>query len=128
MAGERDLRRLLAEADPRLLAEEFVFVSMPNETADEIPARARIEEDEGTTLVVPRAVADAHSLEYEFVARWITLAVHSALDAVGLTAAFSSALAEAGVSCNVLAGYHHDHILVRADQVEVAMAVLGRLS
>ena len=40
-------------------------------------------------------------------------------EAVGLTAAFSHALGEAGISCNVTAGYHHDHLLVpsaRADE------------
>jgi hypothetical protein len=110
-----------------LLDEEFVFVSVPRELADTLPARARIEEDEGSTLVVHRTVADAQSLEYEFVARWITLTVHSALDAIGLTAAFSSALAAEGISCNVLAGYHHDHILVGVDQADLAMSVLRQL-
>ncbi|WP_068271425.1 ACT domain-containing protein [Aldersonia kunmingensis] len=127
MAGERDLRKLLAESNPRLLEGEFVFVSVPPEQGDAIPARARIDEDEGSTLVLHRAVADAHSFEYEFVARWITLTVHSALDAIGLTATFSSALADAGISCNVLAGYHHDHILVDADRAEAAMAILERM-
>lgn len=52
------------------------------------------------------------SLKYDFVASWISLQVHSELGAVGLTAAFSEALTQAGVSCNVLAGFYHDHILV----------------
>jgi hypothetical protein len=54
--------------------------------------------------------------------------VHSALDAVGLTAAVSTALADAGLSCNVIAGYHHDHLLVPADRVAEALAVLSDLS
>ena len=67
-------------------------------------------------------------LDYEFVARWITLDVHSALDAVGLTAAFATALAAAGISCNVLAGYHHDHVLVDTDRASEAVSVLERLA
>ena len=52
----------------------------------------------------------------------------SALDAVGLTAAVSRALADAGLSCNVLAGLHHDHLLVPAGRAEEALAVLRELS
>ena len=44
--------------------------------------------------------------------QWITLRVHSALDAVGMTAAFSVALAVAGLSVNVVAGLHHDQVFV----------------
>lgn len=71
-----------------------------------------IREVEGTTYVLPQADADKLSLKYDFVASWISLQVHSELGAVGLTAAFSEALTQAGVSCNVLAGFYHDHILV----------------
>ena len=54
--------------------------------------------------------------------------MHSALDAVGLTAAFATALAAAGISCNVLAGYHHDHVLVDTDRASEAVSVLERLA
>lgn len=61
------------------------------------------------------------------VAAWIALQVHSALYAVGLTAAVSSALAEAGVSCNVIAGYHHDHLLVPFERGQEALTILRAL-
>ncbi len=58
----------------------------------------------------------------------ITLRVHSSLDAVGLTAAFATALADAGLSCNVLAGSFHDHLFVRYDDGPRAVTVLQRLA
>jgi hypothetical protein len=63
----------------------------------------------------------------QFRAAWITLQVHSDLAAVGLTAAFSSALAQAGISCNVVAGMHHDHLFVPVDQAQQAMRSLQAL-
>ena len=58
----------------------------------------------------------------------ITLTVHSALEGVGLTAAVAGALAQAGIACNVVAGYHHDHLFVPWDRREEALAILQRLS
>jgi len=40
------------------------------------------------------------------VFRLISLHVHSSLDTVGLTAAFSTALGNAGTSANVVAAFH----------------------
>jgi hypothetical protein len=59
---------------------------------------------------------------------WITLNIHSSLEAYGLTAAFSNALAEANVSCNVVAGVYHDHIFVPRNDADKAMTVLKKLS
>lgn len=85
-------------------------------------------EREGTTVIVPRVHADACGWPYHFVAAWITLEVYSDLDAVGLTAAFAGALAEAGLSCNVVAGFYHDHIFVPFEDAQKAMEVLLHLS
>jgi hypothetical protein len=62
-----------------------------------------------------------------FRAAWISLTVHSDLQAVGLTAAFSTALGQAGISCNVVAGAFHDHIFVPVAQTQQTMAVLRAL-
>ena len=60
-------------------------------------------------------------LSYGFVAAWITLQVRSPLYAVGLTAAVSAALAASGVSGNVIAGYHHDHLHVPFDRAQATL-------
>jgi hypothetical protein len=89
---------------------------------------AWVREDEGLTLVLREQDANRAGLAYDRAMQWITLRVHSALDVVGLTAAVSTALAVAGVSANVVAGLHHDHIFVPAGQGEQALEVLRALS
>jgi uncharacterized protein len=120
MGGERDLGRLIEGMEPVLRPGEYVFVA-----GDAAGAVATVREPEGTSSVVARADADAAGLTYDFVAAWITLAVHSALDAVGLTAEVSGRLADAGISCNVVAGACHDHLLVPADRAQDAMRALA---
>jgi uncharacterized protein len=129
MSGERDLETLLRSADPEVRPGSFVFVVVHDEALlDQLDPEATIRESEGLTAVVRRERADALGVPYDYLAAWITLRVHSALDAVGLTAAVSSALARAGISCNVIAGYHHDHLLVPADRAADALEVLSGLS
>jgi hypothetical protein len=46
---------------------------------------------------------------------------------VGLTAAVSNRLAEAGISANMIAAYFHDHIFVSSAQADLALNVLLEL-
>ncbi len=85
-------------------------------------------EEEGNTIVIKKELADSLNLDYSFVASWITLAVYSSLEAVGLTTAFSTALSEAGISCNVVAAFYHDHIFVDKKDAEKAMEILNKFS
>ncbi|MEU1482867.1 ACT domain-containing protein [Streptomyces sp. NPDC005752] len=129
MTGERDLRTLLHGMRPELKPGRYVYTTLPG---DEVPSGVTpvvtVSEQEGLTLVVPETHAVASGLEYHFVAGWITLRVHSALDAVGLTAAVALALTDAGISCNVVAGFHHDHLFVPYDRAAEAVRVLGALA
>jgi hypothetical protein len=77
---------------------------------------------------MPRTRAEAAGLSYSFVAAWITLTVHSSLEAVGLTAAVSQALAQAGISCNIVAALHHDHLFVPLKNAARATQVLEGMS
>ncbi len=129
MTGERDLDSLLRCLKPELNAGEYVFCSAQT---DSLPEDAEtvgwFRECEGTTFILPRHRADALGLPYSFVSAWITLTVHSALEAVGLTAAVSQTLAGAGISCNVVAASFHDHLFVPVREAGRAMDVLQQLS
>jgi len=128
VTAESDLATLLASLTATAREERYVYVSVSHEDAEAIGAAAVIVEDEDTTLVLPQAEADHLGLGYEYVAAWITLEVYSALHAVGLTAAVSGALADAGIPCNILAGFHHDHLLVPEDDLDAALQVLEGLA
>jgi hypothetical protein len=73
-------------------------------------------------------LADAQHFKYDYIASWITLKIHSSLEAIGLTAVFASVLAEHNISCNVFSAYYHDHIFVAVKDAENAMKVLQGLS
>ena len=114
---------------PRLNEGLFVFCSFPEQKQDlQEHTLGTFKEREGITYILPQAIADQQNISYDFLATWITLEIHSALDAVGLTAAFSQALGEANISCNVVAGYYHDHIFVGEKNTEKAMEILQKLS
>ncbi len=120
---------MLSCLDPVQRPGSFVFAFIEDEALLEaVVPDATVRDDDGLSVVLRREQADRLGIGYDYVAAWITLRVHSALDAVGLTAAISTALASAGLSCNVIAGYHHDHLLVPADRAPEAIAVLSDLS
>ena len=104
----------------------FASVSLSFDVAALLPV-ATIQEPEGLTVIVEEARARQANLTVLFRAAWITLSVHSDLQAVGLTAAFSSVLAQAGISCNVVAGAYHDHLFVPVEAAERALAALCAL-
>jgi len=123
-----DLATLLKSLHPRLNAGTFAFASLPR--GRDVPLAgvvALIQEPEGTSVIVNAADLDRLGLEPAFLCAWITLTVHSDLEAVGLTAAFASALGSAGISCNVVAGTHHDHLFVPVGHASAAMKVLQDL-
>ena len=91
-------------------------------------ALASFREDEGLSLIVTDEIAQAEGLASDLAMKRITLSVHSALDGVGLTAAVASVLAQEGIACNMVAGFHHDHAFVPAADAERAVALLTTLS
>jgi hypothetical protein len=129
MSGEKNLEKLLKTMKPELHIGEYVFCVVADFT--KINAKDIIlvfKEHEGNTIVIKKECADQLQLDYSFIASWITLTVHSSLEAVGLTAAFSNALSQEGISCNVVAAYYHDHIFVNLKDTDKAMEILNRFS
>jgi hypothetical protein len=129
MSGETDLTRLLRNMQPRRNEGEYVFCTVDSlSRAAGLRPLCIFQEDEAVTVILPRRQADKESLPYTTVCAWITLTVHSSLEAVGLTAAVSNALAEADISCNVVAAYYHDHMFIPIGDAKLGMDVLTALS
>lgn len=126
----RDTKAMLAGMTPVLAPGEFIFCTT---TDAALIARAGsstvgcFREDEGTTLILARADAKGFGFDDALPMRRIVLEVFSALDGIGLTAAVATALADAGIPCNMIAAYHHDHVFVPAAQADHALAVLQDL-
>lgn len=125
MSGERDLDVILEELEVDRRPGAFAYILAITGGAPPPELFAMIDEGATTAYVV-----DADSplgREASFRAAWLTLTVHSALEAVGLTAAVSTALAAADIPANMLAGFYHDHILVPEERADEAIAVVRSL-
>jgi hypothetical protein len=108
--GETDLDLMLATLAVQRRPGVFAYIAVEVPTTGLVAAAHAIVKEGRLTTTVQFA--------------WLTLTVQSSLDAVGLTAAVSARLAAIGIPCNVLAGYHHDHILVPVDRVDDAITAL----
>ena len=123
--GETDLDKMMATLRVERRPGVFTYATVRT-PAPELLAAAHgvVTEGDLTTLVLPVEAAERAGLPVELEMAWLSLTVQSSLEAVGLTAAFSATLGKAGIPCNVLAGFHHDHILVPVDRAQQAIDVL----
>ena len=125
----KDTAAMISGMHPTLDPGPYVFITTQGPTDDMMSAaRARYEEAEGTSLIVPLEVAQAQGFDTALPMSCLTLQVNSALDGVGLTAAVATALAEAGIPCNMVAAFHHDHAYVPADRAEDALQILQEIA
>jgi hypothetical protein len=123
-----NLAVLLSSMEPELHAGTFAYCVVPHGAdISALSPVATVSEREGLTLILPEEQAINANLPVLFRAGWITLTVHSDLQAVGLTAAFAGALGRADISCNVIAGAYHDHIFVPVEQSRRALEALKAL-
>lgn len=122
--GETDLRTLLSGLAPALAATPRVLRVQPHDAPVPADALLVFREAEGTTVITAATDADAPDAP-----RWaqVTLQIHSSLEAVGMMAAIAAALARAGIPCNVVSAYYHDHLFVpwpRRDDTVAALRAL----
>ncbi len=123
-----NLAVLLASMEPVLHEGVYAFCVLAHgANVNAFSPMATVVESGGITIVVPDEQAVNAGLAVLLRVAWITLTVHSDLRAVGLTAAFSSALSQSGISCNVMSGAFHDHIFVPVEQARQALGVLQTL-
>jgi hypothetical protein len=128
MGADTELARLLSGLRPARNPGTYAFVTVPGDFDFAVlQPLAIFREPEGTTLVLEQSRAVAAGLPILFRAAWLTLTVHSDLQVVGLTAAVASALAQAGIPCNVIAAAHHDHLFVPLEAADAALAALNAL-
>lgn len=123
----KETRAMIAAMAPELQPGLFLFCSTDDPALAVHclrPAIAMMTEAEGLSFILPVEEARMLGFDSAIPMRQITLTVHSALDGVGLTAAVAGALADHGIACNMVAGFHHDHIFVPEDRAGDAMAVL----
>jgi hypothetical protein len=130
MAGETDLKKLLAAMAPELLAGVHVFATLPLDAPvpDSLHPVMLFREREGMTLIVPEDQARAAGMRAEFRCRMVTLNIHSSLEAVGFLAAITARLAAAGMGVNPVSAFYHDHLFVPADRAEEAVEHLRQLA
>lgn len=123
-------RKMIANMTPVLQPGTFVFCSMiHNEDAEAVMplAKATFVEDEGLSLILPKADADRLGLTYEAPMKQITLMVFSSVEGVGLTAAVAKALANEQIPANVVAATQHDHVFVPSKMADAALEALRAL-
>jgi hypothetical protein len=129
MSGETDLQTLIRSLHPELNQGEYIFCVFESmQAALKFNPVFTFIENEGVTAILSKAQADQNSIPYKMTFAWITLTVHSSLEAVGLTAAVARALTAENISCNVVAAFYHDHIFVPHRDAARAVQALERLA
>ncbi len=130
MSGEKDLEKLLRNMSPVLNEGEFIFITLPGKYEDYLYLEpiGSFKEKEGLTLIISKEKAIENNIEVKDLFKYITLNVHSSLNAVGLTAAVASKLSLNGISANVIAAYYHDHIFIQTQYAEKALSLLLELT
>jgi hypothetical protein len=129
MSGEKNQIRLQQMMAPDLRPETYVYCTFPDQRLPiELNPICTFREDEGLTAIVEKSQAVRANVKHIFEAKLITLTVHSSLEAIGFLALISTHLAKAGIPCNAVAAFHHDHLFIPVDRANDAFSLLESLS
>lgn len=125
-----DSNEMIRGMDPQRVPGTFVFATVPDieSLPDGVNSFSTVLEAEGLSVVIACEDAPRLGLDDPVELGWITLMVNSSLEGVGLTAAVSAVLAEHRIACNVIAGHHHDHLLIPIERVDEAVDLLADLA
>jgi hypothetical protein len=117
----------MKKLNPFLNDGAYVFIKIAD--AEQIPQEfvAVFKEAEGYTVILKENDLSKEKYKSVFRAAWITFAANTDLNDLGITAAFSKVLSENGISCNVFAPIHHDHIFVPFEQGQKALNLLKNI-
>ncbi len=115
MPGINNLKVLLKSMKPKLVKGKYVFCRISankfSKLNDVEPVMC-FSEKEGITLILEKKDADKLELNYETIWAFITLTVHSDLNAIGFLAEITKVLAKNKISVNAVSAYYHDHLFV----------------
>lgn len=130
MSGETNLNKLLASMSPACDKVMYGFATLPSKDFKNLSfmPKCMFQEAQGMTVIATIDEFVDNNIECMGPFACITLTIHSSLDAVGLTAAFATALGDAKISANVVAAYYHDHIFVAWEDRDNAITTLNALS
>ena len=114
--------------EPTAFETSYVYVSESDPDIELISASlGTFKESEGVSMVIDKVLADKRNLTYDLTYKLITIGIYSSLKASGLTAKVSTALAAQNIPCNMIAAYHHDHLLIPEDLATHALRILKEL-
>ena len=129
MSGEKDQVRLQQMMAPDLRPETYVFCTFPDQRLPvNLDPICTFRETEGLSAIVELSQAVRANVKYIFEAKLITLTVHSSLEAIGFLSMISTHLATAGIPCNAVSAFHHDHLFIPVDRADEALSLLESLS
>ena len=145
--GTNDLSEILSTLSPELCSQIWIFGKVNYDKKEPkkiskimtkiysygVEPIGTFQEKEGITIIIKEEdivkLSTINGFEFsDSKFSRITCCVHSSLDSIGLTAFISNAFTEQEISCNVVAGYYHDHFFVPYDRAEDAMNVLKQIT
>jgi ribosome-associated protein YbcJ (S4-like RNA binding protein) len=128
MTTKHEIDDALRTLAPALRDGRWVFVTFDRQPPFDAEIAGSIREGVGVAAVLAESEAVRLNLDHVVVWAWIECLQTTVTTAVGVTAALSTALADASIPCRVIAGFRGDHLFVPFDQREDALTALEEIA